>query len=206
MWTVTARAGQRVVIDMESDDVDAYLRVLRNDGTPIANDDDGGSGSNARVEFRAPYGGDYLVIATSFEEGEVGGYGVKVAVAGQSGAFCAALHWAAAQSGNGRVIKVLLHRGADPVAESKDGRTPLHSATEVPCRTACAPHGSRLQRRQHTSRTSTMCPETNQQCRGGRSCPGAFCSAHFVWVARCPSPALEGRERNHHMKHHNLKW
>ena len=76
VWTVTARAGQRVVIDMESDEVDAYLRVLRNDGTPIANDDDGGSGSNARVEFRAPYGGDYLVIATSFEAGEVGGYGV----------------------------------------------------------------------------------------------------------------------------------
>ena len=79
VWAVTARAGQRVVIDMESDEVDAYLRVLGKDGTPIATDDDGGSGSNARVEFRAPYGGDYLVIATSFEEGEVGGYGVGLA-------------------------------------------------------------------------------------------------------------------------------
>ena len=35
VWTVTARAGQRAVIDMDSDDVDAYLRVLRNDGTRI---------------------------------------------------------------------------------------------------------------------------------------------------------------------------
>ena len=79
IWRVTARAvGQRVVIDMESDDVDAYLRVLRKDGTPVATDDDGGSGSNARVEFRAAYAGDYLVVATSFEEGEVGGYGVRV--------------------------------------------------------------------------------------------------------------------------------
>ena len=78
VWTVTAGAvGQRVVIDMESDDVDAYLRVLRNDGTPVATDDDGGSGSNARVDFRAPYAGDYLVITTSYGAGEEGGYRVK---------------------------------------------------------------------------------------------------------------------------------
>ena len=79
VWTVTARTvGQRVVIDMESDDVDAYLRVLRKDGTPVATDDDGGSGSNARVEFRAVYAGDYLVIARSYEAGETGSYRVRV--------------------------------------------------------------------------------------------------------------------------------
>ena len=79
VWGVSARAGgQRVVIDMESDDVDAYLRVLRKDGTMIAYDDDGGSGSNARVEFQATYAGDYLVIAASFEAGETGGYWVGV--------------------------------------------------------------------------------------------------------------------------------
>ena len=78
VWTVTARAGQRVVIDMESDDVDAYLRVLRSDGTVIATDDDGGSGSNARVEFRARDAGDYLVVATSYDAGETGSYRVRV--------------------------------------------------------------------------------------------------------------------------------
>ena len=79
VWTVTARTvGQRVVMDMESDDLDAYLRVLRNDGTAVASDDDGGSGSNARVEFRAVYAGDYLVIATSYEAGETGAYRVRV--------------------------------------------------------------------------------------------------------------------------------
>ena len=78
LWSVTARAGQRVVIDMESDDVDAYLRVLRNDGTTIVADDDGGSGSNARAEFQADYAGDYLVIATSYVAGETGGYGVRI--------------------------------------------------------------------------------------------------------------------------------
>ena len=79
VWTVTvATVGQRVVIDMESDDVDAYLRVLRKDGTPVVTDDDGGSGSNARVEFRAVYAGEYLVIATSYQEGETGAYRVRV--------------------------------------------------------------------------------------------------------------------------------
>ena len=47
--TVTAgAAGQRVGIDMELDSVDAYLRVLRRDGTPVATDDDGGSGTNGQ--------------------------------------------------------------------------------------------------------------------------------------------------------------
>ena len=80
VWAVTARAGQRVVIDMESDDVDAYLRVLRSDGTVIATDDDGGSGSNARVEFRVPNAGHCLVIATSYEVAGVGEYGVRESV------------------------------------------------------------------------------------------------------------------------------
>lgn len=56
---------------MDSNDVDAYLRVLRLDGTPVASDDDGGLGSNACVEFRAVFAGDYLMVATSYEEGEV---------------------------------------------------------------------------------------------------------------------------------------
>ena len=38
------------------------------------------------------------------------------------------LHYAAARSGNGRVVNLLLQRGADPSVESNDGRTPLHSA------------------------------------------------------------------------------
>lgn len=38
------------------------------------------------------------------------------------------LHYAAANSGNGRVVARLVSAGADPLAESNDGRTPLHSA------------------------------------------------------------------------------
>ena len=76
VWKVSARAaGQRLTVSMDSDDVDSYLRVLRTDGTSIATDDDGGSGSNARVEFRATDVGDYLVIVTSYEAGRLGRIG-----------------------------------------------------------------------------------------------------------------------------------
>ena len=52
VWTVTAgTVGKRVVIDMESDDVDAYLRVLREDGTPGATDDDEASGTLTPATF-----------------------------------------------------------------------------------------------------------------------------------------------------------
>ena len=79
VWSVTARtAGQRVVIEMNSDDVDAVLRVLANDGTDVATDDDGGSGTNARVDFRATGTGDYLVLAKSYEAGETGAYSLRV--------------------------------------------------------------------------------------------------------------------------------
>lgn len=78
VWSVTARAGQRVAVHMNSDDVDAYLRVLGRDGATIATDDDGGSETNARVEFRAPYAGGYFVIVTSFGEEETGAYQVSV--------------------------------------------------------------------------------------------------------------------------------
>ncbi len=78
-WNMTVlAAGQRVAIEMDSDDVDAFLRVLANDGTEIATDDDGGSGTNARVDFRAPDAGDYLVLATSYEAGETGAYSLRV--------------------------------------------------------------------------------------------------------------------------------
>ena len=77
-WTYSAAAGQRVVITMDSEDVDPYLVVLRDDGTEVASDDDGGASNNARVEFRAPATGQYTIIATSVFSGETGRYTLRV--------------------------------------------------------------------------------------------------------------------------------
>lgn len=77
-WTYSARAGQRVVVTMDSDDVDAYLVVLRDDGTEVARDNDGGTGLNARVESRVATTGQYTILATSAVSEETGRYTIRV--------------------------------------------------------------------------------------------------------------------------------
>ena len=77
-FSYLATAGQRVVIAMESEAVDSYLLVLREDGTEVARDDDGGGEQDARVEFRVPVTGQYTILATSFDSEETGRYLIRV--------------------------------------------------------------------------------------------------------------------------------
>lgn len=68
-YTFTASAGERVKIDLESDDFDAFLRVGRivnGAFVQLAENDDGGDSLNARLVFTAPQAGDYLIRATSY--------------------------------------------------------------------------------------------------------------------------------------------
>ena len=78
VWSVTARAGQRLVIDMDSEDVDAYLVVLRDDGNEVPRDDDGGGDLNARVEFEVPATGRYTILAASLFSETTGRYTIRV--------------------------------------------------------------------------------------------------------------------------------
>ena len=78
IWSLTALGGQRLVVTMESDDVDAYLELLGTDGTSLASNDDSGSGTNARIEFDTTHPGEYFVIARSFAPGETGSYRIRV--------------------------------------------------------------------------------------------------------------------------------
>ena len=77
-WTTTVRAGQRLVIIMESDQLDAYLLLEGQDGAVVAQDDDGGSGSNARIDLRVPEAGQYRVIASSYGSSETGTYRIRI--------------------------------------------------------------------------------------------------------------------------------
>ena len=98
-WSYSARAGQNVVITMDSEDVDAYLVVLRDDGTEVARDDDGGTDYNARVEFRVPATGRYTIVAASLFSEETGRYTLRVErTAGDAGEGVWALSpWASGQ-------------------------------------------------------------------------------------------------------------
>jgi serine protease Do len=81
-YTFEGKAGQQVVIEMNSNEVDAFLILLAPDGRNLAQDDDGGGSSNARVVTSLPVDGTYMVLANSYGPGETGRYNLRVATGG----------------------------------------------------------------------------------------------------------------------------
>lgn len=66
VYHVELRAGETYVIEMQSKDLDAYLRVEDASGRELARDDDSGTGRDARLEFHPARTGPYRIIATSY--------------------------------------------------------------------------------------------------------------------------------------------
>ncbi|MEB3359529.1 MAG: trypsin-like peptidase domain-containing protein [Synechococcales bacterium] len=77
-YTFEARAGQRILIDMLSNEIDAYLILIAPDGQDLGQDDDSGGGTNARLVATAPVSGEYTILANSYGPGEVGLYNIRV--------------------------------------------------------------------------------------------------------------------------------
>ena len=71
-WNFSFTAGERIVANMGSEQVDSYLLVVRDDGTVVASDDDGGSGANARVDFQVPATGRYQIRARGYDDDAAG--------------------------------------------------------------------------------------------------------------------------------------
>jgi hypothetical protein len=73
-----ARRGERLVVRMSSDDFDAVMAVspIGEDGEvgDAQVDDDGGGGTNARVEYTATRDGRVLIRANALNEGDTGRY------------------------------------------------------------------------------------------------------------------------------------
>lgn len=67
------------VIDLESKDFDAYLRILDSGGKQLASDDDGGENRNARIRFTPRKEDNYQVVATRFGSGQ-GNYLLKIRI------------------------------------------------------------------------------------------------------------------------------
>lgn len=81
-YTFEGKAGQQIVIEMSSNEVDSYLILLAPDGEDVAHDDDGGGGSNARLVTTLPADGTYTVLANSYQPGETGRYNIRLATSG----------------------------------------------------------------------------------------------------------------------------
>jgi serine protease Do len=79
------RRGQRIAIEMMSQDVDPYLIVLsENNDSLYVEDDDSAGDFNARVETVLPEDGSYIILANSFSRGEQGRYDLRLSELGMS--------------------------------------------------------------------------------------------------------------------------
>lgn len=86
-YVFEGRQGQRIAVEMSSEDVDSYLIVLSEDSDSLYLEDDDSAGEfNARVETILPEDGSYIIIANSFARGEEGSYDLRLSELDGTGA------------------------------------------------------------------------------------------------------------------------
>jgi len=86
VYTMTGRAGQHVVFELQSTDFDTYLFVRGPTDFSEDNDDFEGSTQRSRLDVTLPADGEYRVTATSYRAGETGAYVLTIATGGAAGA------------------------------------------------------------------------------------------------------------------------
>jgi S1-C subfamily serine protease len=83
-YTFDAAAGQRVVIEMTSDDLNPYLILLSSDGGNIAQSGQRSGEKLSQIEITLPIEGTYTILANSLSAGETGQYTLNVSTPGIS--------------------------------------------------------------------------------------------------------------------------
>ncbi|MEQ9032254.1 MAG: pre-peptidase C-terminal domain-containing protein [Aggregatilineales bacterium] len=74
-WIFSGTAGQRVTITLTSTEFDTFLYLLDGSRTQVAQDDDGGGGTNSQiVNFSLPSAGTYVIRAGSYLDRGGGNY------------------------------------------------------------------------------------------------------------------------------------
>jgi hypothetical protein len=76
-WSLEARAGERVVVEVVAEDFDTYLYLTGPGLNGVLVDDDGASGTNSRITFTADQGGTYRVVVSSYGGDAVGSYRLR---------------------------------------------------------------------------------------------------------------------------------
>lgn len=80
IYQFQGRAGQKLVIDMRSTDIDPYLVLFDPTGEKIAEDDDSAGKKDARIKATLLANGNYTLYANSYEVGESGKYSLTARV------------------------------------------------------------------------------------------------------------------------------
>lgn len=75
-WLLHKVDGQRLSIMVDSDDFDAYLAVL-SPARQLVFDDDGGVGTNARLDLAAHTNGEYRIFVTSWSPDAIGSFQLR---------------------------------------------------------------------------------------------------------------------------------
>lgn len=73
-YAVRLTADQEIQLDLSSEDFDPKLELLTPAGAKVAEDDDGGPGTSARIRYTVPRAGLYQVRVTAVGSGELGTY------------------------------------------------------------------------------------------------------------------------------------
>lgn len=85
LLTFTANIGDAVTVRMDSSRFDTYLLLLGPDQSILSADDDGGQGTNSRIQVTAPTSGLYTIEATSYEAGVVGDFELTLGLVASEG-------------------------------------------------------------------------------------------------------------------------
>lgn len=78
VYRFSGQEGQRVRIDMSSDEFDTYVELFDAGHVSLAEDDDGADGTNSRLVYTLPRTGDYFIEARAFTE-STGRYSLSIA-------------------------------------------------------------------------------------------------------------------------------
>jgi hypothetical protein len=73
-YAFTGRAGERIVVEMASEDIDTYLTLIPPDGAEIENDDAGSDTDLSRISLTLRESGRYRILASSYDNHETGLY------------------------------------------------------------------------------------------------------------------------------------
>jgi hypothetical protein len=82
LWQFTGQSGSSVIIDMRSSAFDTYLFLLDPSNNVVAQNDDGGDGTNSRIRFTLTSSGQWTIGANSFSAGGTGSYTLTLAGCG----------------------------------------------------------------------------------------------------------------------------
>jgi hypothetical protein len=108
-YTFEGRRGQRVTVDLRSNEFDPYLIVRPPQGDQTDNDDHEGDAHRSLVSLELPVDGTYKVIVTSYKSGETGAYDLRIDLGGGTGAAAVA----AAMAAGSRIERGRLAAGDD---------------------------------------------------------------------------------------------